>query len=232
MRKGFFVPNSVSSDYVANKKTSTGAYQQDQSFQEIGLGKQAAFQSINQEYAATINNAYSSYLAANRGIEGSQMGEGYKQAYGQIVQDQLVGQITETNLNAANVRNQINQNASAAETQAQQLYEAEVANMDRVARTANDYLGYLKSLTNSKNASQSYLSPEQSNLTIDDMYDSVFAAQPKDYLDAEGNIGMSYIEWLNSQMKDNTADLEWSKWLFGQGGFNQFKDATKRGVKK
>lgn len=232
MSKGFFVPNSVSSQYVSNKKTSEGAYQWDQANQEVGLGQQAAFQTINKQYANTINAAYSNYLAANHGIRGSTMGQEYKQAYTQLTQEQLAAQVAETNLTAGQLRQEVNQGAEGAKSQIEEMFQGEVANMDRTAKSASGYLEYLKSLTGSMDASKTYLSPDQASLSIDDMYDTVFQAQPQNYLDAEGNIGMSYIDWVNSQIKDTTVDKTWSQWLFGQGGFEQFKQATKKGVKK
>lgn len=232
MSKGFFVPNSVSSNYVANKKTQQGAYQWDQATQEVGLGQQAAFQTINKEYANTINTAYSNYLAANRGIRGSSMGQGYKEAYTQKTQEELATNVAETNLTASNLRQQMAGQGAQAVGNIQSLYEQEVTNMDRVSRTAGDYLGYLKSLTNSKDPSKLFLDPDKANAQLDDMYDLVFSAQPQDYLDDQGNQGMSYTQWVNSQLKDVDKDTVWAQWLFGQGGLNQFQAATKKGVKK
>lgn len=229
MSKGFFVPNSVGSNYVPNKKTAEGAYQYDQSKQQVGLGQQAAFQSISKQYSSTIDSAFSNYLSANRGIKGSQMGEGYKQAYGKVIEDKLAAQVAESTMNAGQLRQQVSQEGEAAKAQIQAMYEKEVTNMDRVASSANDYLAYLKTLTNT---SQTYLTADQMSLSLDDLYDVVFQAQPEDYFDRQGNIGLSYIEFVNSQLKNNDNDLEWSKWLFSQGGFRQFREATKKGVAK
>ena len=71
---------------------------------EIGLNKQAAIQTLNKQYSTTINNAYTNYLAANRGVQGSNMGQGYKEAYIQKSQENLVANVAESNLNAAKVR--------------------------------------------------------------------------------------------------------------------------------
>lgn len=231
MTTGFFVPASISENYVANKKNAGGANVWDQASGEVGLERQSAFQSINQQYNETINNAYHNYLLANRGIRGSEMGEGYKEAYLQATQQQLASQAAEANLTAAGLRSEINQETIKRQETIQSVYDTEVANLDRVFSTANSYLTYLKTLGKSTDLTARYLTPDQESLTIDDMYDTVFQAQPKDYLDEEGNIGLSYIEWVNSQMKDTEADSSWIKW-FLSGGFNQAKTAVKNGIKE
>lgn len=232
MKRGFFVPNSVSDNFVANKKTGEGAYLWDTATQEVDLGKQAALQTVNKQYSTTIGQAYSSYLLANRGLKGSNMGEGYKEAYSQVIQKQLSDQVAEVNMTAANARQELGQNANGMKDIIAKAYETETANMDRVFNSASDYLAYLKSLTGSVDITKKYLTPDQEVLSIDDMYETVWQAQPKDYLDAQGNLGMSYVEWVNANLKNNDADLQWSRWLFGSGGLEQAKTATKKGIKK
>lgn len=232
MKRGFFVPKSVGSDYVPNERDSQGARIWDTASQEVGLGKQAALHSINQQYSQTINNAYSNYLMANRGIRGSQMGQGYKEAYMQMTEQNLMAGIAETNLNAGQLRQQIGGQAQEQLGGIQDMMTNEIANFDRVSTTMNDYLGYVKTLSGSLDASKTYLTADQQSLSLDDMYDTLFAAQPQGYVDAEGNLGMSYIEWINSKMKDSQSDRNWSQWLFSQGGFDKFRDATKKGINK
>ena len=231
MKNGFFVPASISENYVSNKKTADGSNVWDKATGEATLGKQAALQTVNKEYSNTINNAYSNYLLANRGIRGSDMGEGYKEAYIEATKAQLMNQAAETNLTAANLRVEIGEAINKQLIGVRGAYETEVANMDRVYSSANDYLSYLKTLGKSTDLTSKYLTADQESLTIDDLYDTVFQAQPKDYLDEKGNIALSYIEWVNAQLKDTEADTSWSRW-FLQGGFNQAKIAVKKGVKK
>lgn len=231
MKSGFFVPNSISENYVATKKTSDGEYIYEKASQEATLGKQAALQTVNKQYSNTINDAYSNYLLASRGIRGSDMGEGYKEAYLKATNEQVMAQVAETNLTAAGLRAEIGEATNKQLAGVQSAYDTEVANMDRVYNTANDYLSYLKTLGKSTDLTSKYLTADQESLSIDDMYDTVFQAQPQDYLDAEGNIAMSYIEWVNAKLKDTDADKSWSKW-FLQGGFDQAKSAVKKGVKK
>jgi len=231
MSSGFFVPKSISESFVSTKKTATGANVWDQATNEVGLGKQAALQTINKQYNTTIADAYSQFLLANRGIAGSEMGEGYKEAYRKAMEDNLATQTAEANLTAANLRGEVGTEANEQLAAVQSAYELEVANLDRVYSTANDYLGYLKTLGKATDLNAKYLTPDQEALTIDDMYETVWQAQPKDYLDAEGNIGLSYVEWVNANLKNTDADSSWSKW-FLQGGFNQAKAGAAKGVKK
>ena len=227
MKSGFFVPNSVSDNYVSTKKDEGGSYIWDKATNETNLGKQVALQTVNKQYASTIDNAYSSYLSANRGLIGSNMGEGYKEAYSKIVQDQLAAQVEETNNNAASARSEIITDTNKTHTAIQDAFNTEVANMDRTYRYANDYLSYLKLLTNKTDGVSRYLTTDQESLTIDDMYDSVFQAQPRDYLDDNGNQALSYSEWVNSQLKDTESDTAWAQWLFSQGGLQQSVSAAK-----
>lgn len=232
MRQGFFVPNSISSDYVKSKRTTEGGYAYDQASAEVGLGHQAALQVVNKQYGSTINNAYANFLAANRGIKGADMGQGFKEAYLKANQERLAQDIAETTRNAAGVRQEIAKGSGEQLASVQEAFQTEVANMDRVALSLNNYLGYLKNLYNEKDVNLKYLTEEQENQSIDELYDTLFDAQPQDYVDANGNLGMSFIEWVNANTKDTQADRAWSQWLFGMGGYNQFRQATKRGVNK
>lgn len=231
MSKGFFVPHSVSGNYVSTQRNRDGAYKWDTSVNEVGLGQQAAFHSLNQQYSTTINNAYSSYLMANRGIQGSAMGQGYKEAYMQKSQQELIDNIAETNLNAGAARSQFANEGIQQIGLLDKQFKTEVSNMDRVAHSAKDYLSYLNNLSGENDINQKYFDENKRKLTIDDLYEDVFRAQPgKSFRDIEGNPGMSYTEWVNANLKNNTADITWSQWLFGEGGLNQFRDATKKGI--
>ena len=198
MSRGFFVPNSVSDNFVANQKTSTGDYKWDKAVGEVGLSQQAALQTLNQQYSTTINNAYTNYLAASRGIRGSSMGQGYKEAYMQQAQQGLQEQVAETNLNAANARYQIGSESLQAIGDIQQQYATEVSNMNRVSQSLNDYLGYINSLTldpskpgYKADANQYYFDEDRRQLSVDELYNDLFNAQPRNFIDAEGSLGLS-----------------------------------------
>lgn len=231
MSSGFFVPKSISENFVSTQKGATGANVWDQAMAEIGLGKQAALQTINKQYNTTIADAYSQYLLANRGVSGSNMGEGYKEAYNNVLQAQLANQVAQANITAAGARQDVNTETGKQQAAIKSAYETEVANLDRVYSTANDYLAYLKTLTKSTDMNAKYLTPDQEALTIDDMYDTVFQAQPRDYIDSEGNLALSYIEWVNMNLKGTDADTSWGRWLV-QGGLESAKAGVKKGVKK
>lgn len=231
MRRGFFVPNSASGNYVANKKTNEGAYQWDQADQEVSLGKHAALQTIDKQYSTTINDAYSQYLMASRGLRGADMGEGYKEAYAGVIQKQLADQIAQVNMTAENARQELNKDAASMQDIIKKTYEGEVANIDRTLKYAGDYLAYLKSLSTIDN--KKYFTPDEEVLSIDDMYDAVWNAQPGDnYIDMKGDNAMSFTAWVNASLKSTEADTKWSQWLFGMGGLDQAKAAAKKGVKK
>lgn len=240
-RRGFFVPGSVSGEYVANQKTEQGAYQWDKAVGEVGLGQQAALSTLNKEYSTTISNAYTNYLAASRGVAGSNMGEGYKEAYRQSIEEGLAAGIAETNMTAGQARLDIAQQGANQMQGIQGLFESEVANRERVATTAQDYLTYLGNLETTVTTGhdkkgkpitmqQKFLDEEQRKQSIDTMYETVFGAQPRGYTDDFGNVGMTYQEWLRQSLKDNETDRAWDKW-FKQGGFEGFRQSVKKGVK-
>lgn len=226
--KGFYVPNSISSSYVANKRNEQGSFQYDAAANAVGLEKQAALQTLGKNYATTIENAYSSYLSANRGVMGSNMGQGYKEAYLEAQQQELNAEIANANVNLANARAELNQQESEARAQIDKAFQQEVSNFDRVAKSMQDYLSYVKSLT-SADGTSTYLPIEDYEKSVDDLYEVLFNAQPQGYLDAEGNMGQSFVQWVNSQLKDTSADTAWSQWLFGQGGYQEFLEAARRG---
>ena len=79
---GFYSTRSPETGaYVAGKRTEEGTPVYEAASGVLGMQKQAAIQNLEKNYATTIENAYASYLANQRGIETSAMGQGYKQAY-------------------------------------------------------------------------------------------------------------------------------------------------------
>ena len=225
--RGFYVPNSISSSYVANKRNEQGSLAYEALATKVGIEKQAALQDLSKQYASAIENAYASYLASQRSIAGSAMGQGYKEAYKAAQQQALIENIANTNMSAAQYRQELQASEEDAQQAIQEQFKAETANLDRVAKSASEYLDYLKTLTGQDGVS-TYLTPEQSEQTIDQLYDVVFAAQPQGYLDAEGNKGLTYLQWVNNNLKDTEADNAWAQWLFGLGGYQDFINATKR----
>jgi len=230
MPTGFFVPNSVSSSYVANKRNESGALEYESAAGEVGVGKQTALQQLGKQYSSAIEGGYAAYLAANRGVMGSNMGQGFKEEYLRLQQEGMQQNIAETNLGAANARQELDIQEAQIKGQIQKQFQTEVGYMDRMANSLNDYLGYVRSLTNSKGLT--YLNSDQMGKGLDQMYDILYNAQPQGYLDESGNLGMSYLQWLNAQLKETTADKEFGQWAFGLGGYNQFQEATRKGIQK
>ena len=224
--KGFYVPNSISSSYIANKRNGEGSLAYQSMANEVGLQRQAALQDLSQQYASTIENAYAAYLAGQRGIAGSAMGQGYKDAYMQNQQQAMMQQVAETNATAAKARQELAAQEADVQEQIQKQFEEEVSYFDRTAQLAGDYLSYLKTLVGQDGAS-TYISPEDSEKSVDVMYDVIFGAQPQGYLDAEGNKGLSYLQWVNQNLGKSSADNAYAQWLFGRGGYQDFVKSTK-----
>ena len=231
---GFYVPGSVSSSYVANKRDEDGTLLYEGAANEIGIQKQAAIQQLEKNYAATVENAYASYLAANRGVQGSQMGQGYKELYKQIQQQQLQQNIASTtnefNKQVMNVEAQ----EESAKQQIQERFQQEVSYFDRLQQSLGNYFEYVKTLTDADG--NGYFDPYELNQSVDSMYDILGTAQPIGQYDAEGNYtgysdqdgkaGMTYSEWIANQMGTSDEDQAWYQWMIS-GGFNEFMNAPK-----
>lgn len=220
--RGFYVPDSVSSSYVANKRNESGGLMYEDASNQIGIEKQQAAQALEKNYAQTIDNAYSSYLAAGKNVLGSQMGQGYKEAYLQKQQELLQQGIAEANLNAANYRQQLNSQEADAQAQVMKAFQTEVGYFDRAAQSMNDYLGYVKSLT-SQDGAQTYLGEEYADLGVDELYHVLFEAQPQGFVDVEGNAGMNFLDWTRSKLTTSSADEAYRQWLYGQGGYQELR---------
>ena len=231
---GFYVPGSVSGSYVANKRDEEGTLLYEGAANEIGIQKQAAIQQLEKNYAATVENAYASYLAANRGVQGSQMGQGYKELYKQIQQQQLQQNIASTtsefNKQVMNVEAQ----EESAKQQLQERFQQEVGYFDRLRQSLGKYFEYVKTLTDADG--NGYFDPYELNQSVDSMYDILGTAQPIGQYDSEGNYigysdqdgkaGMTYSEWIANQMGTSDEDQAWYQWMIS-GGFNEFMNAPK-----
>lgn len=231
---GFYVPGSVSGSYVANKRDEEGTLLYEGAANEIGIQKQAAIQQLEKNYAATVENAYASYLAANRGVQGSQMGQGYKELYKQIQQQQLQQNIASTtsefNKQVMNVEAQ----EESAKQQIQERFQQEVSYFDRLQQSLGNYFEYVKTLTDADG--NGYFDPYELNQSVDSMYDILGTAQPIGQYDSEGNYigysdqdgkaGMTYSEWIANQMGTSDEDQAWYQWMIS-GGFNEFMNAPK-----
>lgn len=231
--EGFFVPGSQSSSYVSSKRNEEGGYAYDSAAIDIGQQKQAALQDLSKTYESTIENAYASYLANQRNIATSAMGQGYQEAYNQLAQQNLINNITSTTQSLNQARLELEEQESAAREDLNTMFATETANLDKVVTSMDNYLTYVKGLSNS--SSQGYLTEEQNNMTVDELYDVLFGAQPvgsydangnpQGFFDSEGNGGLSYSQWVHSQLNDSDMDQDWYNWLFYQGGWQDFQNA-------
>ena len=136
--KGFYVPNSISSSYIANKRNEEGSLAYQSMATEVGLQRQAALQDLSQQYASTIENAYAAYLAGQRGIAGSAMGQGYKEAYMQNQQQAMMQQVAETNATAAKARQELAAQEADVQEQIQKQFEEEYSDFVRTDHLAVD----------------------------------------------------------------------------------------------
>ncbi len=228
--RGFSVPGSRSGSYVASRRDEEGSFGYDKAAIELGIQKQTALQNLSETYAQTIDNAYASYLANQRNIMASAMGQGYKQAYLQGQEQALSEASKQAAQTAASARAQFAQEESEARNYIQQQYEAEVSNIDRALNSMDNYFEYLKGLSTENYTWQALLDLDASTTDIEldtDMYERLLQVQPRTFRDAEGQLqtfkdaegraGKSYMEWMTSQLKDTSVDRAYSQWLYGGG---------------
>lgn len=230
---GFRVPGSLAGSYVASQRNEDGGYAYDTAANQIGIQKQAALQDLSEQYASTINNAYQSYLSSQRGLNTSNLTQGYKEAY-QAAQDKALQQNVNTVLSETQqARQQIETNAASAQQQLQTQYEQDVSNLDTAINKMSAYADYLYSLNPDKEGN-TFLSEDEYGLKSTDKYDLynyIAEAQPRNYTDAEGNMGQSFSEYTRSQLSDSEADTAWSNWFYNQGGYNQLREAIQKNKK-
>lgn len=221
----YYVPSSMSKSYVENKRTEEGTRGYLQSEQEVDIQKQAAIQNLEQQYNSTIENAYASYLSNQRNINMSQMGEGYKQLYRQMQEKELASNIAQTNLSAAQARQELTTQASKAKGDIQAMKEQEISNLNRVQNTMQQYLNYIKSVTNE--AGEGLLTEEQQKMYVDDLYETLYDLPIEEgYTDTSGKQALRYSEWVRSNLTGSAEDTAWGDWLYS-GGLQDFMNAAK-----
>ena len=223
-KEGFYVPGSMLGSYVANKRTDEGTPYYEAQEGSLSTQKQAALQSLNKNYANTIENAYATYLANKQGVLGSNMGEGFVQQYIQNQQQALVQNVAQANQSAAQARTQLEQQELQASEAIHKQYEAEVSNLDRIGDSLAQYRRYLQSLSGDKQ--RKYFTKEQDKMKIADLYDVLLNAQPQSLKDSKAQAGMTYLDWAQSQLKGTDEDTQWYNWM-KFGGLQDFMKGTK-----
>lgn len=220
---GYYVPTSMSQSYVASKRNEEGTLKYKSAEQELGIQKQMALQNLEKNYETTIENAYASYLANQRGINTSAMGQGYKEIYKQAQEQQLLSDIAVANMNLANTRSEISANIAEAQKNIQAQEAQEVSNLNRVQGAMTQYLQYVKSLTGA--GGKTALSAEDAKKEIDDLYETLFELSPKTLTDESGAQGLGFVDWIKTQLTGSEVDTAWGDWLFS-GGLADFKTAV------
>lgn len=234
---GYYVPNRISNEYVANKRTDTGTYVYDEALQDVGMETQAAIQSLNKNYSATINDAYSQYLNSKRSIMSSDMGQGYKEAYLQNQQQALQANVAQASLTAAETKQQILQQAYEQQSAIGEAFQTEVNNMEQVATMLSGYMEYLKGVTNESGSYYDAIISgkgltdyaKDNDIYAEDIYDELYNAQPKGYTTEDSEAALGWTDWLNTQIKTDKQQ-DWYDWYMGQGGYEQFQDAYSKGL--
>lgn len=237
---GFYVPDTLSDSFVSSKRTQEGNYAYEEQKNKVGLMEQKALQDLGESYSTSINNAYASYLANQRAILGSSMGEGFKQEYLQKQQESLMENVANANLSLAKARSEIEGEAESARSQIESQRLGEIEYLDRAIGSMQNYMNYLDSATAvlkdeaGNDVTRTYLesatglTPEEyRKFNVDEYYDLLLEAQPRDYSIGgdKTNPALSYYEWMRTQMKDTQADRDFEKWFYGSGGYEELKEA-------
>jgi len=239
----FFVPGSQASSYVSGQRDEQGANVWDRAEGEIGMQKQLALQSLGQQYDSTINNAYSNYLVARRGVQGSAMGQGYKEEYQRMMDEGLQMQTAQASLNAQQGRMEIEQAAGDMQGQLQKAFQQEVGYMDQLGGALVDYARYLSGLRDNLGggmfSSQEIAMMQRGN--IDSLYQKLFDAKPygsitddfkqEGWLDQNQQSGLDFLSWLRSSSNQTTMNSDWMKWI-NAGGYVQFQTAISKGLNR
>lgn len=234
---GYYVPNRVSNEYVASKRNEQGAYEYDTYLQDVGMETQAAIQSLNKDYSATINNAYSQYLNAKYNINNSNMIQGAKEAYLQKQQEALQANVAQASLTTAETKQQILQQAYEQQNAIGSAFQTEVNNMEQVGTMLSGYMEYLKGVTGDNGSYYDAILSgkglteyaKDNDIYAEDIYDELYNAQLKGYTDKDSKQALGWTDWLNTQIKTDKQQ-QWYDWYMGQGGYQQFQDAYKKGI--
>ena len=236
--KGYYVPNRVSNEYIDNKRNEEGEYEYDSYVRDVGMNTQAAIQSLNKDYSTAINNAYSQYLNSKYSINTSNIIQGSKEALLQKQQEALQANIAQASLTANETKQQILQQAYEQQNAIGEAFQTEVNNMEQVGTMLSGYMEYLKGVTDSSGTSyyDAILAgkgltdyAKDNEIYAEDIYDELYNAQLKGFETEDSEAALGWIDWLNTQIKTDKQQ-NWYDWYMGQGGYEQFRDAYKKGI--
>ena len=226
---GYYVPSAFSANYVANKKNEDGTYTYDSAVNRAGIDTQRNLQQLNKQYNVTINNAYSQHLLANRGLQASALGTGYKEAFAQKLQASTNEQISQASLSAQDTKNSIFEALGKSLAQIGAAQQQDVNNMRRMASGLEQYQNYLATLTKADGGTN-YVDDQQFKVgdqySFEDNYDKLLGTQKgvtSHYIDRYNNAGLSWEDWFRQNSGTSDEDTAWLDWLYSSG-VNQYKD--------
>jgi hypothetical protein len=231
---GYYVPSAFSANYVANKKNEDGTSMYGSAVNKAGIDAQRNMQQLNKQYNQTINNAYASNLMANRGLQASSLGTGFKEAFAQNQQATLDAQVNQASLSVQDTKQNI---FAALGQQLNQIGQAQLADINNMRRTASgleQYFEYLKTLSNDKG---SYLENNNIAGSFEQNYDNIIglggkgvdASKVAGYNDGFGKEALSWEDWFRYNSGTSEKDTAWLDWLYN-GGIDQYRDFVKGGV--
>lgn len=231
---GYYIPSSVSANYVNNKKNEDGTYVADTNTNKVGINAQRSVQQLNKQYNNTINQAYANNLLANNGLRISSLGSGYKEAYIQKLQASVNEEVNQASMSVADVKQNIFDSLSESLGTLSGLQQQEVNNMRRTAGSIEEYYDYLGTLTNETGSFRSDAHGFKTGdaYTFEDNYDRIFGldkGQLAGYTDYDNNQALAFEDWVRQTSGTSDGDTAWMDWLYSSG-MNQYKDFIKNGV--
>lgn len=228
---GFYVPSNFSANYVANKKNEDNTYVYDSARNRAGIDAQRNMQQLNKQYNVTLNSAYAQNLLANRGLQASALGTGYKEAFAQDLQASTNEQITQASLSVGDAKQNIFSSLASQLEQIGGVQKQEIDNMRRVAGSLEQYYDYVKGLQKEGTPYTETYGFNEGDFEAN--YEKLFQANKgsvEGYLDLESNPALAYEDWLRQKSGTSEADTAWLDWVYG-GGLNQYKDFVQPKIK-
>ena len=233
---GYYVPSNFSANYVAEKKNDDSTYTYDSAVNKVGIDAQRNLQQLNKQYNVTINNAYAQHLFANKGLQASALGSGYKDAYAQHLQESLAQNVEQAGLSAQDTKQLIFNNLGTDLTDIGKAQIQDINNMRRMASSLEQYHEYIKTLNSDKFTS--YVDDQQFKVgnewTFEDNYDKLFSTQKGvigNYLDENSLPGLSLEDWLRQNSGTSATDTTWLDWVY-TSGLSEYQDFIKKGVSR
>jgi hypothetical protein len=236
---GYYVPSSFSANYVSAKKDDEGRYLYESAENRAGIDAQRSLQQLNKQYNVSINTAYAQHLAANRGMQASALGSGYKANFAQTLQQSLSDQVSQASFSVQDAKQDVYANLGQNLQQIQQVQKQDIDNMRRMAGSLEQYQDYLKTLRSGalRGPDGEELAPSSTytedfgfkigdEYNFQDNYDKLLGTEKgsiSKYLDEAGKAGLSWEDWLRQNSGTADDDTAWLDWVYNTG-VEQYKD--------